>query len=48
MLGKISADDFFLNIFLILIQKIGIDISCKLSPGDKLHELSEPIFWERC
>ena len=26
-------------------QKIGFDISCKLSPVDSLHELSKPIFW---
>ena len=26
--------------------KTGFDISCKVSPGDNLHELSKPILWE--
>ena len=26
-------------------EKIGFDISCKLSPVDSLHELWKPIFW---
>ena len=45
MLGKISADDILKKTFLIFPQKIGFDISCKLSP--KLHELSKPNFWEK-
>ena len=33
-------------------QKIGFDTSCKLSPMDNLHEVSnlifmKPIFWEK-
>ena len=42
MLGKISADNI-LKYF--SYQKIGFDISCKASFfGDKLHEVSDPIF----
>ena len=25
----------------------GFDISCKLSLGDNLHEMSKPISWEK-
>ena len=28
-------------------QKIGFDLSCKLSPGDNLQERSKPIYWEK-
>ena len=41
---KISADNI-LKYFLYFPQKIGFDISCKLSPN--LHEKSVPIFWEQ-
>ena len=43
-LGKFSKQN---DIFLIFSQKIGFDISCKLSPfGDSLHDMSKPIFIE--
>ena len=28
-------------------QKIGSDMSCELSPGDNLHEMSNPLSWEK-
>ena len=33
------------NFFLIFLQKVDFDISCKLSPN--LHEMSKPIFLEK-
>ena len=46
-----SADDKMIH-FLVSSHRIGLDISCKLSPqeticGDNLHEISKPGFWER-
>ena len=43
MLGKISADDI-LKYFSYSSHKMGFDMSCKLSPWEKL---SNPIFWEK-
>ena len=40
---KLSADD----ILKYLSQKKGFDISCNLSNADNLHEMSDPIFWEK-
>ena len=28
-------------------QKTGFDISWKLSHGDNLHEMSNPVFWKK-
>ena len=37
-----------LKYFFLFFQKTGYDISCKLSPfGDDLHEMSNPVFWEK-
>ena len=47
MLGKNFSNEI-LNYFyfvLFFLQKIGFDISCKLS-GDNLHEMSKPISGE--
>ena len=43
MLGKKFQQMAFSNIFLILSQKLGFDISCKLFPFC-LHEVSDPTF----
>ena len=45
ILGKISTQET--DIFLIFFQKIGFGISCNLSPGDKLREISNPILLEK-
>ena len=46
MQGKISADNI-LKYFSYFSQKIGFDISCKLSPKEySLQEMSKPVFWD--
>ena len=47
-LGKNFSRRHF-EIFVPFFQKIGLDISCKLSPpfGDNLYETSKPVFWEK-
>ena len=44
MLGKLLADDTLKHFFLIFFQQTGFDISCKLSNGDNLHEMLNPVF----
>ena len=46
ILGKNFSRRHFEIFFLFFFQKIGFDISCKLSP-DNLHERSMLIFWEK-
>ena len=41
---KILVDDIFKYFFLILFRKQDLGISCKLSPGDNLHEMSKAYF----
>ena len=39
-----SADDkLMIFVLFFFLQKPGFDISCKLSPGDNLHEMSKPV-----
>ena len=47
MLGKIFRRRHFELFILIFSHKIGFEISCKLSHGDNLHEISKPISWEK-
>ena len=35
---------FLFFFFFFFFKKLGFDISCKFSPGENLHEISEPIF----
>ena len=40
---KLSADNI-LKYFYYFSQKTGFGISCKLSPGDNVHEMTNPFF----
>ena len=44
-IAKVHVTGFFSYIF----QKMGFDISCKLSPtdGDNLYEMTKPVFWKK-
>ena len=45
-MGEFSRQQIY--IFLFFFPENRIDISCKLSlKGDNLHEMSNPIFWEK-
>ena len=44
MLGKISADDILKYFSYFFPQKIGFDISCKLSPKQKICKKSLSLF----
>ena len=44
--SKISSDDI-LKYFSYFSQKIEFHISCKLSLGDNLLEMTNPVFWEK-
>ena len=45
---KISADDISIFFFFkFFFQKIGFDISYKLSPMETTHEMSNLFFWEK-
>ena len=35
------------NLMVFFFLKTGFDISCKLSLGDSLHEMSNPVFWNK-
>ena len=45
--GTIFSRLFFEIIFIILPENRFYDISCKLSPWDNLHEMSNLVFWEK-
>ena len=42
-LCKKIADDILKHVS-YFPQKIDFDISCNLSPGDNLHEISKPVY----
>ena len=47
MLGKNFSRQLSEILFSYFSQKTGFDISCRLSSGDNLHEMANPIFWKK-
>ena len=46
MLGKKNFNRQRFEILFLFFPEV-FDISCKLSRGETLHEVSNPIFWEK-